>query len=351
LVFGEVIDTDGTRQRGHERHVEAGRPTDWHAAKDTRAPPPTKLKASSSRESSRTPLLAHRQVRISQTQAVTTNSLLAIHCARINRHVPKCNGQWASRNEKEPPRSRPLPVRNQIRLRRSRRRRRPDSLYKLICREVATHGMTPRYAQARVGVNGSGMHTNVSVMKGGKNILWDPKCDDEGQQVRWQFVGPASSPWPNICLGRQPECQRYRQPRSALRSTEQIKASAVDRCDESRLRSARSVADRSKFRSVGSRKPILDGVAESIQAGLDGENGEGSRHLRQADRYLRKHYDALKELREASGLDALRRDVKGRFLRNLKRASADRARAVGDVCEVTGVQFPRSLNHFLWNMF
>jgi glutamine synthetase len=32
-----------------------------------------------------------------------------------------------------------------------------------------------------VGVNGSGMHTNVSVSKGGKNLFWDPKRPGEAQ--------------------------------------------------------------------------------------------------------------------------------------------------------------------------
>src|SRR5438552_11819890 len=46
-------------------------------------------------------------------------------------------------------------------------------LYKLICRQVATNmGFTACFLpKPVVGVNGSGMHTNVSVSKGGKNLL------------------------------------------------------------------------------------------------------------------------------------------------------------------------------------
>src|SRR5277367_904958 len=49
-------------------------------------------------------------------------------------------------------------------------------LYKLICRQVATSlGMTASFLpKPVVGVNGSGMHTNVSISKGAKNIFWDP---------------------------------------------------------------------------------------------------------------------------------------------------------------------------------
>src|SRR5450631_1504692 len=49
-------------------------------------------------------------------------------------------------------------------------------LYKLICRQVATRmGMSACFLpKPVVGVNGSGMHTNVSVSKEGKNTFWDP---------------------------------------------------------------------------------------------------------------------------------------------------------------------------------
>ncbi len=50
-------------------------------------------------------------------------------------------------------------------------------LYKLICRQVATNlGFTASFLpKPVVGVNGSGMHTNVSVSDDGKNLFWDAK--------------------------------------------------------------------------------------------------------------------------------------------------------------------------------
>src|SRR5207302_7652243 len=50
-------------------------------------------------------------------------------------------------------------------------------LYKFICRQVAkSMGMTASFLpKPVVGVNGTGMHTNVSVSKGKKNLFWDPK--------------------------------------------------------------------------------------------------------------------------------------------------------------------------------
>src|SRR5450631_3575541 len=49
-------------------------------------------------------------------------------------------------------------------------------LYKLICRQIATKmGMTACFLpKPIVGVNGTGMHSNVSITKDDKNLFWDP---------------------------------------------------------------------------------------------------------------------------------------------------------------------------------
>ena len=59
-------------------------------------------------------------------------------------------------------------------------------LYKLICRQVATNmGLTASFLpKPVVGVNGSGMHTNVSISKNGKNLFWDRQGRREAEQVR-----------------------------------------------------------------------------------------------------------------------------------------------------------------------
>src|SRR6201987_2611234 len=63
-------------------------------------------------------------------------------------------------------------------------------LYKLICRQVATKmGLTASFLpKPVVGVNGSGMHTNVSISKGGKNLFWDPKGEEKLSQTGWEVV-------------------------------------------------------------------------------------------------------------------------------------------------------------------
>ncbi|MBV9402400.1 MAG: glutamine synthetase beta-grasp domain-containing protein, partial [Candidatus Eremiobacteraeota bacterium] len=62
-------------------------------------------------------------------------------------------------------------------------------LYKLICRQVATRfGLTASFLpKPVVGVNGSGMHTNVSVAKDGRNIFWDPSGEEKLSKFAWEF--------------------------------------------------------------------------------------------------------------------------------------------------------------------
>src|ERR1700738_2460559 len=75
-------------------------------------------------------------------------------------------------------------------------------IYKLICRQVATHmGLTASFLpKPVVGVNGSGMHTNVSVSKGAKNMFWDPKGDEKISKLAWQFVDRILTYGNDLCL-------------------------------------------------------------------------------------------------------------------------------------------------------
>src|SRR6202021_2101077 len=63
-------------------------------------------------------------------------------------------------------------------------------LYKLVCRQVATRmGCTASFLpKPVVGVNGSGMHTNVSISKGGKNLFWEAKGEEKLSKMGWEFI-------------------------------------------------------------------------------------------------------------------------------------------------------------------
>src|SRR5205807_10012188 len=75
-------------------------------------------------------------------------------------------------------------------------------LYKLLCRQVAHNlGMTASFLPKPVtGVNGSGMHTNLSLNKEGKNLFYDKKGEDGLSQLGWAFIDKVLNNGTDICL-------------------------------------------------------------------------------------------------------------------------------------------------------
>ncbi len=104
-------------------------------------------------------------------------------------------------------------------------------LYKLICRQVATHmGLTASFLpKPVVGVNGSGMHTNVSISEDGKNLFWDAKGEEKLSKMGWAFVDRILTHGNDICLLLNPSVNAYRRLDPHFEAPNQIKASAVDR--------------------------------------------------------------------------------------------------------------------------
>src|SRR5256884_8815101 len=104
-------------------------------------------------------------------------------------------------------------------------------LYKLICRQVATNmGFTACFLpKPVVGVNGSGMHTNVSVSKEGKNLFWDPKGEEKLSKFGWDFVDRILTHGNDICLLFNSSVNAYRRLDPHFEAPNQLNASAVNR--------------------------------------------------------------------------------------------------------------------------
>jgi glutamine synthetase len=228
-------------------------------------------------------------------------------------------------------------------------------LYKLICRQVATRmGLTASFLpKPVVGVNGNGMHTNVSISKGGKNIYWDPKGDEKLSKFGWAFVDRILTHGNDICLLLNASVNAYRRLDPHFEAPNQIKASAVDRGSMIRIPIGNERSMRVEVRSVApDANPYL--VMYSIfRTGIEGETSK-IKNLRQAERYLPDNiYLALENFRKAEWTNKLLgEDVKSRYA-DLKQAAADRcARQLGTFVKVPEVQYHHEVyNQFLWNLF
>jgi glutamine synthetase len=229
-------------------------------------------------------------------------------------------------------------------------------LYKLICRQVATQmGMTASFLPKPVtGVNGSGMHTNVSITnKAGKNLFWDPKGDEKVSKMAWSFVDKILTHGNDICLLLNASVNAYRRLDPHFEAPNQIKASATDRGSMIRIPIGNEKSARVEVRSVGPDANPYMVLYSVFKTGLNGQTSK-IKNLRQAERYLPDNiYTALENFRSADWIDEmLGADVKERYA-DLKQASADRCpRLLGTIVKASEVQFHHDVyNQLLWGQF
>ncbi|MBV9973395.1 MAG: glutamine synthetase [Candidatus Eremiobacteraeota bacterium] len=228
-------------------------------------------------------------------------------------------------------------------------------LYKLICRQVATRfGLTASFLpKPVVGVNGSGMHTNVSVAKDGRNIFWDPSGEEKLSKFAWEFVDRILSHGNDICLMLNSSVNAYRRLDPHFEAPNQLIASPIDRGSMVRIPIGNERSARIEVRTVAPDANPYMVMLAVFKTGLEGAIRE-DKNLRQSERCLPDNiYDALDNFRKADWTtQLLGDDVKGRYA-DLKQASADRCpRLLGTAIKAQEVQFHHEIyNQYLWNLF
>jgi glutamine synthetase len=228
-------------------------------------------------------------------------------------------------------------------------------LYKLICRQVATKmGLTASFLpKPVVGVNGSGMHTNVSINKGGKNLFWDNKGEEKLSKLGWQFIDRILTHGNDICLLLNSSVNAFRRLDPHFEAPNQIKASPTDRGSMVRIPIGNERSMRVEVRSVAPDASPYMVMYSIFKTGLDGDTAK-IKNLRQAERYLPDNiYTAMENFRNADWISKiLGDDVRSRYA-DLKQASADRCpRLLGTFVKAPEVQYHHDVyNQFLWNQF
>ena len=227
-------------------------------------------------------------------------------------------------------------------------------LYKLICRQVATKmGCTASFLpKPVVGVNGSGMHTNVSISNG-KNLFWDAEGEEKLSKMGWEFVDRILTHGNDICLLLNPSVNAYRRLDPHFEAPNQIKASPTDRGSMVRIPIGNERSMRVEVRSVAPDANPYMVMYSIFKTGIDGETAK-IENLRQAQVYLPDNiYDALDTFRKAEWTTELfGEDVKSRYA-DLKQGSADRCpRLLGTFVKAPEVQYHHDVyNQYLWNLF
>ncbi|MBI4458591.1 MAG: glutamine synthetase [Acidobacteria bacterium] len=228
-------------------------------------------------------------------------------------------------------------------------------LYKLICRQVARNmGLTASFLPKPIaGVNGSGMHTNVSISKNGKNLFWDPRGEEKLSKFGWAFLDRILTHGNDICLMLNPSVNAYRRLDPHFEAPNQLNASAVDRGAMVRIPIGNERSMRVEVRAVAPDANPYMVMLAIFKTGIDGDTAR-IKDLRKAQRFLPDNiYTAIENFQSARWTTKLLGgDVKARYA-ELKQNSADRCpRLLGTIVKAQEVQYHHEVyNQYLWNRF
>ena len=230
-------------------------------------------------------------------------------------------------------------------------------LYKLLSRQVAAQmDMTASFLPKPVtGVNGNGMHTNMSVSKKGKNLFHDKKGKDGLSPLGWDFINRILTNANDICLILNSSVNAYRRLDPQFEAPNQIKASATDRGSMVRIPIGNEKTARLEVRSIGPDANAYLALYALVRTGFDGTSSvSGDADKRPRTRFLPDNiYDAIRNFKTSPfAKELLGGDVHEKFAA-LKQAQADRCpKALGSIVKTSEIQFHHEVtNQLLWAQF
>jgi glutamine synthetase len=230
-------------------------------------------------------------------------------------------------------------------------------LYKLLCRQVAANqGMTASFLPKPVtGVNGSGMHTNMSFNKAGKNLFWEKGGKDNLSQPGWDAIDRILTSADDICLVLNSSVNAYRRLDPHYEAPNQIKSSANDRGSMVRIPTGNERSARIEVRSVApDANPYLAfyTIARTALEGPRSDRADESKRAR--TRYLPDNiYDGIRLFKGSKWMtELLGESVQTKFV-DVKQMQADRCpKALGGLIKVPEIQFHHEVtNQYLWSRF
>ncbi len=231
-------------------------------------------------------------------------------------------------------------------------------LYKLLCRQVAANlDMTASFLPKPVtGVNGNGMHTNMSFSKAGKNLYWDAKGQDGLAKSGWEAIDRILTNADDLCLILNSSVNSYRRLDPHFEAPNQIKASPNNRGAMVRIPTGNEKSARIEVRSVApDANPYLVFYA-LMRTALEGTGSDSTQEesKRARTRFLPDNiYDGIRLFKGSKLMnEVLGEAVVGKFA-ELKQMQADRcAKALGSQIKVPEIQFHHEVtNQYLWSQF
>lgn len=205
-----------------------------------------------------------------------------------------------------------------------------------------------------VGINGSGMHTNFSLSKNGKNIFYEAKGKNGLSDVAWDFILKLLNHAPEICLVLNSSVNAYRRLDPHFEAPNQIKVSAIDCGSMIRIPMANEKTARIELRSVApDANPYLV-LYTMLKTGFEGERLEKDETMNDRMRFLPSYINDAIALFQSSKFiaDILGEDSKKKYA-SFKQVGANRSpQELGTRVKTSKVLFRHDVtNQMLWNQF
>lgn len=229
-------------------------------------------------------------------------------------------------------------------------------LYKLVCRQVAnTFGMTATFLPKPIaGINGSGMHTNFSLSKNGKNIFFDVKGKDGLSEVAWDFILRLLNHAPEICLILNSSVNAYRRLDPNFEAPNQIKVSPIDRGSMIRIPVANERSARIEIRSVAPDSNPYLLLFTVMKVGMEGVELTKDKSKRDRLRFLPGTIsDAIKLFKSSDFIEKILGPENKQKYASYKEAVCDRSpKELGSIVKTSEVIYHHEVtNQVLWNKF
>ena len=229
-------------------------------------------------------------------------------------------------------------------------------LYKLVCRQVAdSMGMTATFLPKPIAnINGSGMHTNISLSKNGKNIFYKKNGEEGLSPLAWEMVSRILNHAPELCLALNPSVNAYRRLDPHFEAPNQIKVSAKDRGSMIRIPIGNERSARLEVRSVAPDANPYMVLYALFKTAFEGKKLEKAKDKRDRLRFLPGNInDAIKLFKASDFTEKIfGADTKEKFLQWKELAANRSPKELGAVVKQSEILFHHEMtNQLLWNKF
>lgn len=227
-------------------------------------------------------------------------------------------------------------------------------LYKIVCRQIAASmGMTASFLPKPViGINGSGMHTNISINKQGKNLFYDVQGEDGLSELGWSFVDGILARAHDLCLVLNPSVNAYRRLDPHYEAPNQVMVSANNRGAMVRIPWGNQHSARIEVRSVGPDANPYMVMYTIAQAGF--ERVDQTFDRKNQNSILPDNLcDAIAYFEQSLFMQKIMGSTTHNRFVILKQAQADRCpKLLGKLIKSCEIQYHHEVtNQLLWSIF